>query len=177
MQGLVTKDVTSLSDVNAAPLHAAMLNSKGRLMCDLLLHRSSASSNSTQILSDVPAPSSGQLKNVLTKFKLRADVSIEDASTDLSIVARWSIGPPSISDVNLPDPPGELCTTSLSNAAILFNQMFLFRAWAVAERSRPYSCLFAISSLCCTGKCLQAATSRTKCSQQSAGSCACCGLC
>ena len=111
MQGLVTKDVTSLSMPDAAPLYAALLNTKGRLMADLLLHQEAGHSAGASLLLDCPATMVEQLKSNLTKFKLRAAVQVEDASSDLSIVARWSLGAPSISDINLPDPPGA-CSAS-----------------------------------------------------------------
>jgi folate-binding Fe-S cluster repair protein YgfZ len=102
----VTKDVSPLEVPNSAPVYAAILNTKGRLMSDLLLHRADAQSPQAGVLVDCPAALLPQLKTVLTKFKLRSDVIVDDASEDLSIVARWSIGWPSISDINLPDPPG-----------------------------------------------------------------------
>lgn len=105
LQGLVTKDVTPLSIPDAAPLYAALLNTKGRLVSDLLLHREAGPSSNTAVLMDCPAASAAQLRSNFTRFRLRSDVQIEDASADLRIVARWSLGSPSISDINLPDPP------------------------------------------------------------------------
>ena len=112
MQGLLTKDVTPLGKPQAAPLYAALLNAKGRFVHELVLHRDErAESSGIALLLDCPAPAIDQLAGNLTRFKLRADVSIEKATSDLHIVARWSRGLPSISDWDLPDPPGASALT------------------------------------------------------------------
>lgn len=107
VQGLVTRDVTPLQEVRAAPQYAALLNSKGRVMHDLILHREQPEGGSSSaILLDCPASGLPKLKANLTKFKLHADVTVDDAAADMAVVARWTLGAPSISDINLPDPPG-----------------------------------------------------------------------
>jgi folate-binding Fe-S cluster repair protein YgfZ len=105
LQGLLTKDVQPLAKPHA-PLYAALLNEKGRLVHDLILHHDEQASAGTAVLMDCSKASIDQLKRILIRFKLRSDVRIEDASADLSIVGRWSQGLPTISDWDLPDPPG-----------------------------------------------------------------------
>jgi folate-binding Fe-S cluster repair protein YgfZ len=91
-------------------VYAALLNTKGRLMHDLILHRDeSAGRHHTALFVDCPSSTLEQLKANLVRFKLRSHIIVEDASTDLTIVARWSRGLPSISDCNLPAPPGGAC--------------------------------------------------------------------
>lgn len=106
MQGLLTKDVTPLGAPQAAPLYAALLNAKGRLVHELVLHRDESAGAGHALLLDCPAPAVDQLAANLTRFKLRADVKVEKAGADLCVVARWSRGLPTISDWDLPDPPG-----------------------------------------------------------------------
>ena len=108
MQGLLTKDVNPLAVPQAAPLYAALLNAKGRLVHELVLHRDEGSSAGHALLLDCPASAVDALASNFTRFKLRADVSVEKASPDVHIVARWSRGLPSLSDWDLPDPPGAL---------------------------------------------------------------------
>ena len=107
LQGLLTKDVTPLGKRAAAPLYAAMLNAKGRVVHDLLLHRDESAAAAVWL--DCPAPAAESLRNNLTRFKLRADVAVEDAREGVAVVARWSYGQPSLSDVRLPEPPGAHC--------------------------------------------------------------------
>lgn len=120
LQGLLTKDVTPLLKQDAAPVYAALLNSKGRMVHDLILHRDeSVGRRHTAIFVDCPATTLEQLKANLVRFKLRSHVTIEDASPDLTIVARWSRGLPSISDCNLPAPPGASLLRRLATCASL----------------------------------------------------------
>jgi folate-binding Fe-S cluster repair protein YgfZ len=94
LQGLVTKDLEPLRLPAAAPLYTVLLNSKGRFMYDFVCHRSQDSGLGERRLSlllDCPASALQSLLSLLTRFKLRSNVSLEDASPDWSVVARWTV--------------------------------------------------------------------------------------
>lgn len=76
-----------LGQPSAAPLYAAMLNSKGRQIFDLFMYREVA--DSTAVLVDCPAETSSKLLSLLTRFKLRSAVTIDDVSKEFCMVASW----------------------------------------------------------------------------------------
>jgi folate-binding Fe-S cluster repair protein YgfZ len=99
-------------------LYAALLNEKGRLVHEFILHHDEQASAGTAVLMDCSKASLAHLKRILSRFKMRADVKVDDASEDLSIVARWSQGLPTISDWDLPDPPGAYIWKNASPRAL-----------------------------------------------------------
>ena len=150
VQGLVTRDVGPLSEPHAAPQYAALLNSKGRVMYDLFLHREQPGGTQSAILMDCPAPGVQQLKANLTKFKLHANVSVEDTAAEMAVVARWSLGTPSISDVNLPDPPGVVLDLENIKSSHIEPVQRQTHLQAPAQRSSMLGrCLTCYQSGCC----------------------------
>lgn len=69
-----------------------MLNNKGRQLYDMLLHRDSA--DSSAVLLDCPAEAAANLKNLLHRYKLRSQVTVDDATADYSVVCAWKSSNP-----------------------------------------------------------------------------------
>lgn len=87
LQGLITNDISRLQSDEAAPLYTAMLNNKGRQLYEMTIHHDPSVSNA--VLLDCPADAADRLKKVLHRFKLRTQVSIDDASEDYSVACAW----------------------------------------------------------------------------------------
>jgi folate-binding Fe-S cluster repair protein YgfZ len=86
-QGLTTRNVLPLESEGAAPVYTCILNSKGRQLFDLFLHKDPASGMAVFV--DCPASDKQKLITTLLKFKLRSALTIEDASETLQIMTRW----------------------------------------------------------------------------------------
>ena len=107
LQGLVTNDVdvlawekdeerrkreesASTSGKKKSELYAALLTPKGRIVTDMFLH----ATNKNEILIDSCRDAKDTLLTQIVRRKLRSDVSVEDASEELSVC----VVPPSFDD-------------------------------------------------------------------------------
>jgi tRNA-modifying protein YgfZ len=81
LQGLLTNDVEKLGDGQSR--YAALLSPQGKILFDFLVFRESAES----FLIDVPADRIADLVKRLGFYKLRAQVTVADASAGLAVVA------------------------------------------------------------------------------------------
>lgn len=81
MQGLITNDVSKLSNGEIPQIYCHLLNSKGRFLQDLFLY--SAGDNTFVI--DADAQAKDQLKFFLRMYSLRRDIMIEDLSSDYNV--------------------------------------------------------------------------------------------
>lgn len=112
LQGLVTNDVdvlawekdeerrkreesASTSGKKKSELYAALLTPKGRIVTDVFLH----ATNKNEILIDSCRDAKDTLLTQIVRRKLRSDVSVEDASEELSVC----VVPPSSHDVVVDD--------------------------------------------------------------------------
>ena len=110
LQGLVTNDVdvlakwekdeerrkreegkASTSGKKKSEMYAALLTPKGRIVTDVFLH----ATNKNEILIDSCRDAKDTLLTQIVRRKLRSDVSVEDASEELSVC----VVPPSSHDV------------------------------------------------------------------------------
>lgn len=94
LQGLVTNDVTAVSDGHA--VYAALLTPQGKFMFDMII-----AANGDDLLLDVEAARKDDLLRRLMMYKLRADVAITD-ETSKAVYATMSS--PSCEGVMYPDP-------------------------------------------------------------------------
>ena len=102
LQGLVTNDVERLGEGEAR--YAALLTPQGKILFDMLVVRTPARAGAAFLI-DCAAGQAADLARRLGFYKLRAKVSIADASADLAVVAYWSEKPDLASDAALyPDP-------------------------------------------------------------------------
>ncbi|MEQ1714714.1 MAG: folate-binding protein [Hyphomicrobium sp.] len=82
LQGLVTNDVAHLPAGQAA--HAALLSAQGKILFDFIAVRSTDG-----YLLDVARDKAADLVKRLTMYKLRANVTIKDASDEYAVLALW----------------------------------------------------------------------------------------
>lgn len=82
LQGLLTNDVAGLSPGEAA--HAALLSPQGKIITDLFALRTPEG-----FLLDAPAERTSDLLKRLTLYKLRADVTLKDVSSNYRVLALW----------------------------------------------------------------------------------------
>ena len=88
LQGLVTNDVRGLAAPGAPPVYAAVLAANGRVAHDAFFHREMGEGPSGgALLVDLPAATFEDAVKLLTKMRLRARVTLDDAGEDLAIVA------------------------------------------------------------------------------------------
>ena len=88
LQGLVTNDVRGLAAPGAPPVYAAVLAANGRVAHDAFFHREMGEGPSGgALLADLPAATFEDAVKLLTKMRLRARVTLDDAGEDLAIVA------------------------------------------------------------------------------------------
>ena len=92
LQGLLTNDVDLLledDDDNTNTMYAAMLTPKGRIVTDVFLTRGRSDDggrrNNDEILIDSCQLAKETLLTQIVRRKLRSDVSVEDASEELSV--------------------------------------------------------------------------------------------
>ena len=92
LQGLLTNDVDLLledDDNNTNTMYAAMLTPKGRIVTDVFLTRGRSDDggrrNNDEILIDSCQRAKETLLTQIVRRKLRSDVSVEDASEELSL--------------------------------------------------------------------------------------------
>jgi folate-binding protein YgfZ len=98
LQGLVSNDVSLAAPGRA--VWAALLTPQGKWLSDFFVF-----SNGTQLLLDVERAHAGMLVQRLTKFRLRAKVSLADLSDTMHVYAAWD-GVPEQADglISAPDP-------------------------------------------------------------------------
>lgn len=82
LQNLVTQDTSALSETKSS-IYCHMLNSKGRFMYDVFLHRISAD----HVVVDVAQQRKDSLVKVLKMYSLRSSVSINDESDRYNVMA------------------------------------------------------------------------------------------
>ena len=88
LQGLVTNDVRGLAEPGAPPVYAAVLAANGRVAHDAFFHREMGEGPSGgALLVDLPAATFEDAVKLLTKMRLRARVTLDDAGEDLAVVA------------------------------------------------------------------------------------------
>jgi len=88
LQGVVTNNVRQLGDPGAPPVYAAVLGTNGRVAHDVFFHREMGESPSGGgLLLDLPSESFDDALKLLTKMRLRAAVTLDDAGDDFSVVA------------------------------------------------------------------------------------------
>lgn len=85
LNGLVTNDLAPLGVGEAA--HAGLLSPQGKILFDFLALRVTGG-----FLLDVARTKSAELMKRLSMYKLRADVSLADASDDFTVFALWGEG-------------------------------------------------------------------------------------
>ena len=94
-QGLLTNDTTHLAAPGAPPLAAALLTPQGRIVSDMFLHRADidASPISPPTLhADVDAAAAATVLALLRRYRLRARVSVDDASGEAAVWAQTGGG-------------------------------------------------------------------------------------
>ena len=82
LQGLVSNDVTNISDSSA--IYAAMLTSQGKFLFDFFMYQWKSS-----ILIETEGERLAQLKKRLNMYKLRAKIDLEDVTASWSVTAVW----------------------------------------------------------------------------------------
>ena len=88
LQGLVTNDVRGLAEPGAPPVYAAVLAANGRVAHDAFFHREMGEGPSGgALLADLPLATFEDAVKLLTKMRLRARVTLDDAGEDLAVVA------------------------------------------------------------------------------------------
>lgn len=97
LQGLISNDVDALSPERA--LYAALLTPQGKYLFDFLLYEQDGA-----VLLDAEAARLTELARRLTMYRLRAEVTIEDASVELAVLAVWGDG--AATAFALPETPG-----------------------------------------------------------------------
>jgi folate-binding protein YgfZ len=89
LQGLVTNDVSRLAPGRAA--YAALLSAQGKILVDFLVTEAEAETGGGLYL-DCPLSLVGDLVKRLTIYRLRARITIADASSRLGVAAAWGAG-------------------------------------------------------------------------------------
>jgi folate-binding protein YgfZ len=91
LQGLVTNEIEGLNAGDAR--FAGLLSPQGKILFDFFIVRTE-----TGYLLDVAAAKSADLVKRLTMYKLRADVTITDASPEFAVYAVWNDGAAELTD-------------------------------------------------------------------------------
>ena len=97
LQGLVSNDVTNISDSSA--IYAAMLTSQGKFLFDFFMYQWKSS-----ILIETEGNRLAQLKKRLNMYKLRAKIDLEDVTASWSVTAIW--GSDVLASIGLSKNPG-----------------------------------------------------------------------
>jgi folate-binding protein YgfZ len=96
LNGLVSNDIARAAPGRA--VWAALLTAQGRYVTDFF-----AIADGDRLLLDAPAPAIPDLLKKLARYRLRAAVTLEDASESLRVYAAWDGMPPEV-PVTAPDP-------------------------------------------------------------------------
>jgi folate-binding protein YgfZ len=98
LQGLVSNDVAAVAPDQA--IWAALLTAQGRWMADFFLF---ADPDGGRLLMDCEAAQADMLRQRLSRYRLRSDVSIDP--TGFAVHAAWGAVPPMIDEaIGAPDP-------------------------------------------------------------------------
>ncbi len=86
LNGLLTNDITQVTP--ATPKFAALLTPQGKIIVDCIVAQAPDQDGGGFLL-DCPRALAGQLVAKLNFYKLRASVTVQDLSNDLSVMAAW----------------------------------------------------------------------------------------
>ena len=101
LNGLLAQDVAPLALAGAKPVYSAVLDARGRLAHDIFVHATSDNS----VFVDCDRTHADSLLKEWTRRRLRMKLTIEDASDDVSVVARLPEGGDEDVSGDLPDDP------------------------------------------------------------------------
>ncbi|KAK9842541.1 hypothetical protein WJX81_005172 [Elliptochloris bilobata] len=87
LQGITTNDCATLERRGARPQYSALLNSQGRFLYDMHLHRTREEKR--VLLADVDKQSVPDLIKLLRRYKLRANVDVADVSDEHAVWVRF----------------------------------------------------------------------------------------
>lgn len=102
LQRLITSDVEELAAGQAR--YAALLSPQGKILVDFLVVSAPSADGSGRFLLDCPALLAPDLARRLTLYRLRAQVSVADLSSDLTAVPLASDGPEPADTLSYQDP-------------------------------------------------------------------------
>jgi folate-binding protein YgfZ len=109
LQGLISNDVDKVTDTES--IYAALLTPQGKFLHDFFVLR-----HGDAYLLDCEGPRLGDLGQRLAAYKLRADISLADATEDYRVIALFGPG----SDEALALPPGPGRTAPLPGGGLFF---------------------------------------------------------
>jgi tRNA-modifying protein YgfZ len=105
LQGLITNDLDAVPSEGDAT-HAGLLTPQGKILFDFFVVKCRDG-----FLLDVASSKVAELVKRITMYKLRADVSVEDVSTEYMVMALWGEHPSSsgetIGSISFADPRAE----------------------------------------------------------------------
>jgi folate-binding protein YgfZ len=109
LQGLVSNDVTKANPSHA--LWSAFLTPQGKFLHEFFIHH-----HEETLLLDAERARLSDLRQRLSRYKLRAKVEVTEAPDDWTVVAVW--GPGTADCLGLPDEPGAAGTFAEGRACI-----------------------------------------------------------
>lgn len=109
LQGLISNDIMKASPSRA--LWSAFLTPQGKFLHDFFIHVHEES-----LLLDAERARLADLRQRLSRFKLRAKVELAEASDDWVVVVAW--GPGTAACLGLPEKPGAACAFAGGHACI-----------------------------------------------------------
>jgi folate-binding protein YgfZ len=109
LQGLISNDIMKASPSRA--LWSAFLTPQGKFLHDFFIHV-----HEETLLLDAERARLADLRQRLSRFKLRAKVELAEASDDWVVVVAW--GPGTAACLGLPEEPGAACAFAGGHACI-----------------------------------------------------------
>lgn len=109
LQGLISNDIMKASPSRA--LWSAFLTPQGKFLHDFFIHV-----HEETLLLDAERARLADLRQRLSRFKLRAKVELAEASDDWVVVVAW--GPGTAACLGLPEKPGAACAFAGGHACI-----------------------------------------------------------
>jgi folate-binding protein YgfZ len=109
LQGLISNDIMKASPSRA--LWSAFLTPQGKFLHDFFIHV-----HEETLLLDAERARLADLRQRLSRFKLRAKVELAEASDDWVVVVAW--GPGTAACLGLPEKPGAACAFADGHACI-----------------------------------------------------------
>jgi folate-binding protein YgfZ len=109
LQGLISNDIMKADPSRA--LWSAFLTPQGKFLHDFFIHVHEES-----LLLDAERARLADLRQQLSRFKLRAKVELAEASDDWVVVVAW--GPGTAACLGLPEKPGAACAFADGHACI-----------------------------------------------------------
>ncbi len=82
LQGLITNDIRQLNPTH--PIYAALLTPQGKYLADFIVYESDGA-----VMLDCEKSYASDLIRRLTMYRMRADVTLEDISDEVSVWALW----------------------------------------------------------------------------------------